>query len=372
MNFDRVDQLMRAGVDATVFPGAVLLVFKEDRIEFFESYGMSDLFSQTLMRRETVFDLASLTKPLATTLAVMELVRRSDFCIDRPIGDIIPEFGGTAWNHVTTRQLLCHSAGFRAYHPYYLQLKDIRDSDRKRYLRQCLLKESLVYPPGQGRIYSDIGFMILEWMIEQVSGDRMDRFLDRNVYVPIGLNGLYFNDLTQAVKKASYAATEWCSWRHVLLIGQVHDDNAWIAGGICGHAGLFGSAMEIYRLLVRLLMDYRFESEDCFFDRSILSAWFSFQTGAEIAPGFDMPGKSNSSCGQYFSPHSIGHLGFTGTSFWMDMEKGIGVILLTNRVHPSRYSRCNPPLIRTFRPALHDGIMRTMGNISPCRPEFSL
>ncbi|MFZ3045807.1 MAG: serine hydrolase domain-containing protein [Desulfatirhabdiaceae bacterium] len=372
MNFDPVDTLMKAGVGSGIFPGGVLLVFRKNQIEFFESYGFSDLFSNTVMTRKTIFDLASLTKPLATTLAMMELSRNVGLSMTRPICDLLPGFVSTTWRQVTCSQLLSHSAGFQAYHPYYLRLRDLPISDRRVVLRNCLLNEPIVYPSGQGCVYSDIGFMILEWIVEKFAGLRMDRFLEQHVYGPLGLKGLFFNDLTQPIRDVSYAATEWCPWRHMLLRGQVHDDNAWAVGGVCGHAGLFGNAWEIYRLLMQLLTDYRDESDDSFFDQQLLSGYFVSPPGFERALGFDLPGHSNASCGQFFSPRSIGHLGFTGTSFWMDLEKGIGVILLTNRVHPSRYSRGNPPLIRRFRPCLHDMVMKVMGCTSPYRSEYSL
>ncbi len=359
---------MTAGVNSGVFPGAVLLVFQGDRIEFLETYGISDLFEGTPATSETVFDLASLTKPLATTVALITLAEAGLLDPNQPISESgCLDRESVPWGSVTFAHLLTHCGGFRAHYPFFMHLPLFPVPDSRRILRSCLAKETLEYNPGSACVYSDIGFMVLEWLVETKTGRRMDEFLQDRIYGPLEI-GLFFNPLEKPIRPASYAATEWCPRRNILLKGRVHDDNAWAAGGVSGHAGLFGRAMDVFLLLKHLLLDLCGLSKDPFFQRRILKQWLQRAPGEQRAYGFDMPGNEYASCGRYFSPRSIGHLGFTGTSFWMDPETGTGVVLLTNRVHPSRYSSHRPPLIRAFRPELHDTIMRAMGFDSAYRP----
>jgi len=198
--------------------------------------------------------------------------------------------------------------------------------------------------------------MILRWIVETISGQRLDHFLSEFLYHPLGLERLFFIDLKQPASHDNIAATELCAWRNTLLKGKVHDDNAFITGGIDGHAGLFGSAADVARLISVLLSDYRGQSGHSFFDSNLIRVFWSRQTPSGRALGFDMPSADGASCGRFFPKTSVGHLGFTGTSFWIDPEHSIFIVLLTNRVHPSRYNIG----IRRFRPLVHNAIMKNM------------
>lgn len=352
-----VDRLMHQALSDRVFPGGVLLVSRDNQIEFFEAYGCTDLFSGALAARDTVYDLASLTKPLATTLAVMQLIQESRLSLDQPVVSILPCFLDPLMSRVTIRHLLAHSSGIADYHPYYVNLRQIPVKERKERLEKMLIAERLVGFPGKQVIYSDIGFMMLRWIIETVSGQRLDHFLSEFLYHPLGLQRIYFMDLKRQTSHEDIAATELCMWRHSLIKGKVHDDNAFVMGGIDGHAGLFGSAADIACLISVLMSDYRKQSRGAFFDSKLIQVFWSRQMPSGRALGFDMPSTDIASSGRFFSYNSIGHLGFTGTSFWIDPEKSIFIILLTNRVHPSRYNAG----IRQFRPHIHDAIMARMG-----------
>jgi CubicO group peptidase (beta-lactamase class C family) len=218
------------------------------------------------------------------------------------------------------------------------------------------VKEPIIHPVGRQTVYSDLGFMILGWMVEHLSGRRLDRFVAEEIYTPLDLENLFFIDLHSKPRKAQFAATEVCPWRNILLNGLVHDDNAYAMGGIEGHAGLFGTAMDVYCLLSVLLSDFYGRSDTRLFEKDLMKTFFKRQNVKGRALGFDTPSLTESSCGQYFSKQSVGHLGFTGTSFWMDLERSAIVILLTNRIHPSRENN----KIRAFRPILHDTIMKTL------------
>ena len=347
----QINDLMRKGVKDRVFPGGVLLVSKNDSIVFFEAYGYANIFSKRIMTKNTIFDLASLTKPLATTLAVMKLIQQGKLDLEQNLGTVLPEFRDTDKKQISIRNLLCHNSGLPDYRPYYIELLKIPYNFRKKALRNFLINEPLIHPIGKNVLYSDLGFMVLEWIVEKVSGRSLDHFIIQDIYRPLGLEHLFFAGLNSESYMDCFAATELCPWRKILLDGLVHDDNAYVVGGIAGHAGLFGTAMDVKVLLSSLLFAFHEHSYD--FKKELINKFFERQQGSDRALGFDTPSLSDSSCGSLFSKRSIGHLGFTGTSFWMDLDQSIIVILLTNRVHPSRDNN----KIKKFRPILHDTVM---------------
>ena len=353
-----VRRFMQEGVAEKVFPGAVLRVAVEGDTVFSEAFGYARLRpTRKAMTEDTVFDLASLTKPLATTLSIMVLVEAGQIRLDQPLGDLIAAFSKTEKRDITVSQLLSHASGLPAYHPYYETLRALDLRQIKTTLHEYLLREPLVHPPGAVCLYSDLGFMILQWIIEATTGRRLDDFTFRAVHGPLGMDGLFFNPLP-CPRDVSYAATEDCPWRGKVLEGEVHDDNAYTMGGVAGHAGLFGTAQSVYELLRRLLDAYHGLPETDLFRPDTVKTFFKRRIPtASWALGFDTPSRPDSSSGTYFSDRSVGHLGFTGTSFWMDLDRRIIVVLLTNRIHPDR----NNNRIKAFRPHLHDTVMKSLG-----------
>jgi len=356
MSEQNVDSLMKQAVAKEIFPGGVLLVAEKEEIVFFKAYGYAHLSGPTPMTKETIFDLASLTKPLSTTLAVMKLVQYEQIELEDPLGQILPEFERTDKAGIKLKNLLYHDSGLPDYRPYYKTLKRTARDSRKSALRKLLVQEPLVNPIGKTVIYSDLGFMILAWVVEHVADQRLDHFVADEIYQPLGLNNLFFISRNLAEPRGHFAATENCPWRKKILEGQVHDENAYVIGGVAGHAGLFGTADNIYRLLIELLSIYRGQRKSDLFHKDLLHRFFKRLPGTDKALGFDTPSATGSSCGSGFSQNSVGHLGFTGTSFWMDLERSVIVILLTNRVHPSRENQD----IKKFRPVLHDAVRKTM------------
>ena len=345
---------MQKGLQEHVFPGAVLLVGKGDTRLFFEAYGKANLFSGQSMTPDTVFDLASLTKPLATTLAVARLVDQARISLDQPVGKWLPALAGGDKATISARQLLCHQSGFPAHRPFYMTLKSLLPSKRKTAVLDLLTHTPLAYRPGEATRYSDLGFMLLCRLVEAVAGCPMNDFLKADIYDPMGLSDLFFVDLTRDHRpRRPFAATELCPVRNRLLVGEVHDDNAWFAGGVEGHAGLFGTAEAVFRLLRCLVADFRGRSPASVFSTQILSDVFSGGGKHALPLGFDRPSMQHSSAGRYFSVDTVGHLGYTGVSVWLDMEKEFCVILLTNRVHPFRWNT----RLGQFRPLIHDRIM---------------
>lgn len=348
-----VNRLMKDAVADNVFPGGVLLVSLDRNVVFFEAYGDANLFSGRKMTKQTVFDLASLTKPLATVLAVMELIQQSRLTLKENLGSILPIFKNTDKEKIRIENLLYHNSGLPDYRPYYKLVRKLEPGQRKDALREFLIKEPLIHPPGHQVVYSDLGFMVLCWVIEEVAGMRLDRFVTENIYRPLGLKALFFVPVDKKPSVAEFAATERCPWRNILLEGVVHDDNAYSVGGIEGHAGLFGAAGDVFDLLSELMAVYRGSVSTGVFDTNLTQRFLRRNKHVDRALGFDTPSSVGSSCGRYFSKETVGHLGFTGTSFWMDLDREIIVILLTNRIHPSRENN----RIKAFRPKLHDAVM---------------
>lgn len=345
---------MQQAIADNVFPGAVLLVSRANSVLFHKAYGVTDLGSCRAMTHETVFDLASLTKPLATTLAVMMLIQQNRLGLEQHLGTVLPAFGTTDKSAIKINQLLYHNSGLPDYRPYYLELERLSSGQCQEALHNLLVTEPLIHPIGDRVLYSDIGFMILAWLIEYICGDRLDRIVSENIYEPLGLDNLFFAVRKGPQSRDLFAATEQCPWRDRLLVGQVHDENAYVAGGVQGHAGLFGTAAAVQKLLFELLSVYHGDPAHNLFQADLVRLFFKRRPDTERALGFDMPAVKNSSAGKYFSTNTVGHLGFTGTSFWMDLNRSIIVILLTNRIHPTRENEA----IKEFRPILHDEVMR--------------
>ncbi len=360
MSFGSADILMQQAVKDRVFPGGALLVSKQGRLQFFKTYGVTNNNSGRPLSPETVFDLASLTKPLATTLAIMRLVQQRRLALSDSLGALLPSFAATTKSAITLEQLLNHTSGMPDHREYFKQLRLLPTAARIDALQAFLVNEALINPIGQKTVYSDLGFMVLGWIIEARSEMRLDRFVSAEIYQPLGLRGLFFIDLhgptVPEQQERLFAATEECPWRKRVLEGMVHDDNAYAMGGVAGHAGLFGTAADVHALVQELLASVSGWVHQGIFQPEVVQRFLALPMDDRRPLGFDRPALENSSSGSYFSKRTVGHLGFTGTSFWVDLERAIIVVLLTNRVHPSR----NNEGIKTFRPELHDAVMKNI------------
>lgn len=373
MIFHPVEDAFKEAVAQGVFPGAVVLVGRGEEIVFERAFGYRSLVPEkTPMQPETIFDLASLTKPLATTPAVMLLVREKKIRLEDRVCRFFANFGVFGKTHVTFRHLLAHCSGLPAWKPYYEdiikgakegKINFVASRAAKSYVFEQIHREKPESAPATQSLYSDLGFMLLGEAVEEISGWSLDRYCQDRVFKPMGLRSTSFVDLTllrarrlQPVQEM-IAPTEDCPWRKKILCGEVQDENAYAMGGVAGHAGLFSSARDIHLFLTRLRRCQR--GEDQFLPAPILKEFLARDEtvkGSTYALGWDTPSLEGSSSGSYFSPKSVGHLGFTGTSIWWDLEKDCHIILLSNRIHPSRSS----DKIKTFRPYIHDLIMKTL------------
>jgi CubicO group peptidase (beta-lactamase class C family) len=376
-NVNSVRKLLEDGIKDGIFPGVVLLVAAQGQVVFFQEAGDRSILPRRLpMKKDTVFDLASLTKPLATTLAMMKLVEEGVIGLDQPVSEIIRSASLGDKPALTPRLLLCHSAGLVDWKPYYLRLVDHPFEARKRLLREWIIGEPFAYRPREGSLYSDLGFMLLEWLIEEKAGESLRSYVHRCFYDPLRLERTFFRGTseerntpreqrggkgtyTTVPAKEEFAATEECPWRKKVVQGEVDDENAWAVGGYSGHAGLFGPAEEVY-VITNMIREHHLGMRGDFFKPETVREFLTRQNiveGSDWALGWDTRAPEGSSAGQHFSRDSVGHTGFTGTSVWMDLEKDVVVILLTNRVHPAR----NNDRIKTFRPKLHDAVMEALG-----------
>ncbi len=350
-----IDRIINKGINKGVFPGAVLLACMGDDLKYYNAYGHTEIFSKKKVKPDTVFDLASLTKPIATTLAVMLLIKQKKIFLNTKIKNILSCFENTDKGYLTVRNLLCHNSGLFDYRPYYKILNNISFEKRNQKLEELLVKTPLAYSTGTKTVYSDLGFMILRMVVEKVSKKCFDHFVVDEIYKPLGIKDLFFTNVKKKINR-DFAATEICLWRNKMLSGVVHDDNAYVMGGVDGHAGLFGTAFELYSILSVLLKLYHGEKVTSLFTPELVREFFKKQTDSERALGFDIPSVQKSSCGHYFSKKTVGHLGFTGTSFWVDLNRKIIIVFLTNRVHPFRGNN----KLKRFRPILHDAVMKNL------------
>ncbi|MFH1980874.1 MAG: serine hydrolase domain-containing protein [Pseudomonadota bacterium] len=347
-----VERVMAAAIAARAFPGAVLLAGQGDRIFFHRAYGQADLFRRRPMTFDTVFDLASVTKPLATTLVAMHLAARGVLELDRPVADTLSEYFPAAAPRYTPRMLLSHTAGLAAWRPFFQTLARVPLSARRSLLLEMLSREPAISPPGSTTLYSDVGFLILAWLLEVLSGRPLAETLEKNIYPEMGGEGLFFPAISGS-SGHHYAAGQLCPWRARLLTGVVDDENAFILGGAAGHAGLFGTALAVHRVVAALWQCFSGDIALSAFSPETVRAFLSPPAGGGRALGFDVPSGDQPSCGAYFSTPTIGHLGFTGVSFWLELTTGVHIVLLTNRTHPYRFAEG----IKNFRPAIFDALM---------------
>ncbi|MFQ5681888.1 MAG: serine hydrolase domain-containing protein [Candidatus Binatia bacterium] len=373
MNFHPVEEAFEQAVAQDNFPGAVVLVSKGDEVVFERAFGFRSLVpGKTPMRSDMIFDLASLTKPLATTMAIMLLVREQKIRLEDRVTRFFSNFGVFGKTHITFHHLLAHCSGLPDWKPFYEDIIKKEKAGRinfvgsraaKSFVFELIHRERPISPPGTRSLYSDLGFMLLGEVIEEITGSTLDRYCQDKIFRPLGLRSTSFIDLTQLRTRRlqpvqeMIAPTEDCPWRRRILCGEVHDNNAYAMGGVAGHAGLFSSARDVYLLLMHLRRCLR--GEEGFLPAPLLEEFLTRDEtvhDSTYALGWDTPSSAHSSSGNLFSPHAVGHLGFTGTSVWWDLEKDCQVILLTNRVHPSQSNE----KINQFRPAIHDLILKAL------------
>ncbi len=373
--FTPLTQLLEAGLTGGIYTAAVALAGVDGELRWQAAVGRVSRDPEAqAATAATVFDLASLTKPLATALALLLLLDDGRLAPAATLGEFLP----AAWlppdkRSLSLGSLLAHRAGLPAWAPFYQEILQQPPAARRGLLPRLAAASPLVQPPDTATLYSDLGFMLLQAVAESVSGVSLDHFCEERIYRPLGLEVLGFNPLPTPgqtgittenrkpeTENRSYAATETglIAGRHTS--GEVHDENAWAAGGVAGHAGLFGRGIEVFRLVATLYRAYLGEAGSLPCSPASVRRFLTPVAPGARAFGFDTPGSdaARRSAGRYFSPAAVGHLGFTGVSFWLDLELGQMVVLLTNRVHMGRDALAG---IQAFRPRFHEAASLALG-----------
>lgn len=347
-------QVLTDAIAAHAFPGCAFGVLAGGSIVLLDALGHFTYDKDSpSVAPETVFDVASLTKVAATTAMAMLLYQRGLLSLDTPVGDLLPGFtaGRPATEHtdrVTLRRLLAHSSGLPGYVEFFRNAKAPAEL-----LRACL-SLPLTAEPGSRAEYSDPGFILLGNALEEIAHEHLAPWTQREVFAPLGMAATGFCP-SPAARPAIPPTEEDTTFRMRRLQGEVQDENAWILHGVAGHAGLFSSVPDLL-MFAQTILSAGAESGNAaarpgLFTAETVNIFAQRQgpSGSSRALGWDTPSE-NSSSGKYFSPHSIGHLGYSGCSLWIDLDASISVVLLTNRTWPDRQSQ----LIREIRPAFHN------------------
>jgi CubicO group peptidase (beta-lactamase class C family) len=347
--FSRAFQVLHQGIAEHAFPAASVAITHQQKLVACKAVGHFTYDGNSPpVTAATIFDLASVCKVVATTAMAMILYERGLLDLDMPVSAILPEFAGDdpRRRQVTVRTILAHSSGLPAYERLFRQTRSREE------LLTAALSLPLVADPGSKSDYSDIGFIILGLALERIADEALDSFCQREIFGPLGMAQTSFKP--SASWRNSIAPTaDDRSFRHRLIQGEVQDENASVLGGVAGHAGLFSTAGDVAIFANAMLKGgvpiIRPETLAVFSRRQ------DSPPGTSRALGWDTPSTPSQS-GKYFSPRSFGHLGYTGTSLWIDPDRKISITLLTNRTWPD----CSNDAIKNIRPQFHDAAMEVL------------
>ena len=347
--FEAVETLVEQSIADNVFPAASIAVIYRDNVVFHKAFGhMTYGKNSPPVDTSTIFDVASLTKPIVTTSIVMQLSERDSLNLDAPVSSYIPEFSQSGKENVTVKNLLLHNSGLIAHR---FLIKTSRTADEA---IASIYNEPLRTQTGTKTTYSDLGFITLGKVIERVTGNSLEENFSVRFSKPLGMQSTLFNP-PKALHPQIAPTEKDTLWSLTKPRPLVHDHNAALLGGIAGHAGLFSTTEDLLVFVHMLLQEGRYDNR-VFFLPSTLKRFTRRNLGSR-ALGWDLRSlNGSSSSGQYFSARTYGHLGYTGTSIWIDPEKELAVITLTNRVHPTSENT----KIRRFRPLLHDAVVKCL------------
>jgi CubicO group peptidase (beta-lactamase class C family) len=363
-HFAPVYKVLTEAIAARAFPGCAFGVFADGNVVLQDALGRSTYDSDAFeVAPNTIYDIASITKVVATTASAMLLAQRGVLDLDTPLGELLPGFvvgrpSEQRAREVTVRHLLAHNSGL----PRYAEL--FRTATTPDNLLRACLQMPLEAEPGTRADYSDLGFILLGKALEVLTRESLATWTQSQIFDPLQLAATGFNPprgVTSLIPPTENDAT----FRQRRIQGEVQDENAWVLNGIAGHAGVFSNVPDLLRFAAAILEAGRSSGNqdvqiEPLFSKRIIDQFATRQgpEGSSRALGWDTPSE-NSSSGHYFSKHSIGHLGFSGCSLWIDLDAEIAVVLLTNRTWPDRTSQ----LIREVRPAFHDATRSALGSI---------
>lgn len=345
---DTLSAILGTAVRDSAFPGALAVVGTRDGAVVTVSAGQLDWLPSPAPDSTTLWDMASLTKVVALTSAMLLLVESGNVNLDAPVQQYVTEFRGGGKEAVTVRHLLTHSGGLPAWRPLY------KEAEGPAAALALAIATPLDTAPGIRMVYSDLGAIILGEVVARASGQPFESFVRDRVFVPLGMRESMFRP--EPALHSRVAPTEVDPWRQRHLRGEVHDENAFALGGVSSHAGLFSTSRDLVRLARMYLNGGELDGRR-FVRETTIDQFTSVQDSAlsRRALGWETPNGTNSA-GRLMSRRAFGHTGFTGTSFWVDRERGVFVILLSNRVNPTRERRA----IGGVRTAVADAVMRAL------------
>jgi CubicO group peptidase (beta-lactamase class C family) len=351
--FFRAFTILQNAIIAHVFPGTSVAIIRKNRLIALKSFGRFTYEPDSpKVTDTTIFDLASVSKVVATTSMAMILYERGLLDLESPVIAVVPEFAGTSRaedsrrKNVTIRMLLAHSSGLAAYEKLFERAKTREE------LLAAAFTAPLIADPGSKAEYSDIGFIILGIALERIADESISQFCQREVFGPLGMSRTTFNP-SPAWKLSIPPTANDQAFRHRIIQGEVNDENASVLGGVAGHAGVFSTAEDMARFVNVIAQGgpllVRPETLNVFIRRD------PAPPGISRALGWDTPSQPSQS-GKHFSPNSFGHLGYTGTSLWIDPQRKLSVTLLTNRTWPDSENQA----IKEVRPMFHDAVLETI------------
>jgi CubicO group peptidase (beta-lactamase class C family) len=374
LRFEPVHRACLAAVEAGAAPGFVVGVAQAGQTLFREAFGSRQIVPRLLpAQADTVYDVASLTKAVVTSVLCMQEVAAGRLRLDAPAVEGLPELAGSeagrpglpggARAAITWRHLLAHASGLPAHRPFWRRAAEAPSG--RLAVAWLAAREPLLHPPGVRAVYSDLGFILLGWWLERSTGQRLDELFAGRIAAPLGLASARFVSLAdpdaraELLARRSVAATQVCTERRRLMLGEVDDLNAAAMEGIAGHAGLFSDADDLLAIARALTAAWRGEAAGLVPRDVVREFWTPSGVPASTwRLGWDGPAATGSQAGDRLSRGAVGHLGFTGCSVWIDPERELAIVLLANRVHPSVPA---DDRFRRFRPALHDAVLEALG-----------
>jgi beta-N-acetylhexosaminidase len=331
LKYDSLTHILEDAVADSAWPGAVMMIGQGDDIIFHEAVGYHTYAKKKHTQKDDIFDLASISKVIGTTSAVMKLVEYGQLSLDDPAVKYVPQLQGpndiqsTLKKSITVRHLLTHTAGFEPFRLFY----EMDCSVEARW--DSVYQSELKTKPGDNTVYSDIGLMIMGKIVESITGMTQDQYLKQVIFTPLKMKDTDYNPDQHLLDRIVPTEIK----ENELIHGYVHDENTHSLGGVAGHAGLFSTAPDLSRFCRMMLHNGELDGVRIFKPKTIELFTTRIDPESSRCLGWDSP-EGESSGGIYISPHSFGHTGYTGTSLWIDMENNVYVILLTNAVHPDR------------------------------------
>ena len=325
-----IDRVVRRGISAGGYPGASVVIGRRGAAVFQKGFGHIGwtATSPDVNADKTIYDLASLSKVIGTTSAAMVLFDEGRLELDAPVARYLPEFSGDDKDRVTVRQLLTHRSGLPAGRELWRSTTIASEAKR------IALSTPLACQPGACFVYSDLGADVLGWVVESIAGEKLNAFLAERVFGPLGMNDTFYNPPDSV--RYRVAPTEVAPPRGYPLRGEVHDENAFALGGVAGHAGLFSTAADLAVFAQMMLNGGVYDDVRIFSDSTV--ALFTRRSAGTRALGWDTA-EGQGGSGEYLTEAAYGHTGYTGTSIWIDPDRQMFVVLLTNRVHAARARR---------------------------------